>query len=174
MSAQVNVLYLGMHVLILSDLEYVSRFWCGFEAWCAMQNTSKKGIEPTTDTDRFTIKVVQSYNVNSADVTGTDDHKDEAKQKDTLIATWQNQTPENAIKKLTRKDIKVTNLADVSMSGSHDRPSCRPACRPLLLLMTAGCVMPSRWQKDMQIRKIKNLHKDVSEIVTKGAQVVRV
>ena len=44
MLKRVNSLYLGMEVLLIMDLSYVSRFWTQFEAWLAMQRMTDVGL----------------------------------------------------------------------------------------------------------------------------------
>ena len=40
----VNLLYLAVHVHILVDLSYLSRFWTQFEAWLSMQTATMHGL----------------------------------------------------------------------------------------------------------------------------------
>ena len=42
----VNLLYLGMRVLVLADISYLSRFWTQFEAWLSMQAAGPDGLQP--------------------------------------------------------------------------------------------------------------------------------
>jgi len=44
MLRNVNLLYLGVSVLILTDRSYLSRFWTQFEAWLAMQDVGPSGL----------------------------------------------------------------------------------------------------------------------------------
>ena len=50
MLGNVNMLFLGMTVLILLDLSYVSRFWTQFEAWLSMQFAMPDGLKPAVGT----------------------------------------------------------------------------------------------------------------------------
>ena len=52
MLRNVNLLYLGMRVLILLDLSYMSRFWTQFEAWLSMQQCTTRGLVPAPDVGR--------------------------------------------------------------------------------------------------------------------------
>mmetsp|Transcript_24433 Transcript_24433/g.77427 ORF Transcript_24433/g.77427 Transcript_24433/m.77427 type:complete len:469 (+) Transcript_24433:462-1868(+) len=53
MLSNVNVVYLGMKVLVLLDMSYMSRFWTQTEAWMAMHEPSKATV--SEDTRRYTI-----------------------------------------------------------------------------------------------------------------------
>ena len=60
MLANVNLLYLGMSVLVLLDLSYLSRFWTQMEAWLSMQDTTLGGLRSAVGTarERHTIKCI--------------------------------------------------------------------------------------------------------------------
>ena len=64
MLKNVNMLYLGMSVLILLDLSYVSRFWTQFEAWLSMQRIGRDGLHPALENERR-CEVVPIVNANS-------------------------------------------------------------------------------------------------------------
>ena len=52
MLPHVNLLYLGLSVLLLVDLSYLSRFWTQFEAWLSMMSASPEGLVPTPASER--------------------------------------------------------------------------------------------------------------------------
>jgi len=98
MLRNVNLLYLGMRVLILLDLSYMSRFWTQFEAFLSMQQCTCRGLVSASDHERRCI-VVPILNANSTLADG-------------LIRIWAGMTPAQAHEILAKQDVTVTNLSD--------------------------------------------------------------
>ena len=97
----VNLLYLGLDVLTLLDLSYLSRFWTQVEAWFAMQSATPEGLRPAKEgEDRLTI-----HPILAAEASG------QTLQK-ALREIWSGRTCEQAITALRYEDIAVTNLSD--------------------------------------------------------------
>ena len=60
MFASVNVIYVGMRVLILLDISYMSRFWTQTEAWMSMQDASTAALATACEEKRrYTIVPLQ-------------------------------------------------------------------------------------------------------------------
>ena len=99
MLANVNLLYLGMSVLILLDLSYLSRFWTQLEAWLAMQDTTLGGLKSAVGTarERHTIKCI--YNAGGG-------------MAGELVRMWASKTPAEAFQTLSQPDVSVTNQSD--------------------------------------------------------------
>ena len=98
MLKHVNFIYLGMRVLILLDLSYLSRFWTQFEAWLSMQVATTDGLAPASDRQqRFTIEPI----VNGNSILG-----------ESLRSMWESKTPDEAFKLLAKDDVTVTNQSD--------------------------------------------------------------
>ena len=100
MLSHVNLLYLGMKVLILLDVSYISRFWTQFEGWLSMQMVTAQGLKSAVGSNavRHTIRCI--YNA----VQGIDDLR--------LIEMWATKTPLEAFTVLSRPDVSVTNQSD--------------------------------------------------------------
>ena len=61
MLQNVNLLYLGMRVLVLMDISYLSRFWTQFEAWLSLQAGGAAGLGPAAEVRRrVTIRCVDA------------------------------------------------------------------------------------------------------------------
>lgn len=122
MLQNVNFLFLGMHVFILLDMSYLSRFWCAhffsphnvaqtdayinlrvlsrtqFEAWLSLQMPTPLGLVPATlEFQRHTI--VPIHNADDA-------------IRAKLFDMWADKSPEDATAVLSRPDIQVTNQSD--------------------------------------------------------------
>ena len=98
MLRNINLLYLGCSVLVLTDRSYLSRFWTQFEAWLSMQSATAKGlVSAPADQKRYTIICVHGA--------------PEALQA-SLIEEWSDCTAAKAHAKLSSKDVQVTNASD--------------------------------------------------------------
>jgi len=100
MLRNVNLLYLGVSVLILTDRSYLSRFWTQFEAWLAMQDVGPSGLVSARHTSlhsRCTIVCV---------------HGAPEALVSSLIEEWSDCTAEKAYEKLSSADVRVTNQSD--------------------------------------------------------------
>lgn len=98
MLAHVNLLYLGMSVLILLDLSYISRFWTQFECWCSMQLLSVSGLCPAPEHERrCTIVPILGANLSLVE---------------SLVSMWGNRRPAQAHELLRADDVIVTNQSD--------------------------------------------------------------
>ena len=127
MLPHINLLFLGMPVLILLDLSYLSRFWTQFEAWLAMQMASVDGLIGADDSHfRCTIKPL--YNTAKLYI-------------EALKSTWRNATAELAHKELSSPAVHVTNQSDKSVQlpkvfafndavRRHVRMPCRERANP--------------------------------------------
>ena len=98
MLLQINVLYLGLNVLILLDLSYLSRFWTQYEAWLSIQQPTPNGLRPAHAKDRRS-HVGPIYNTNANMVEG-------------LYAMWSGEDPDQAHQLLSKPDVTVTNQSD--------------------------------------------------------------
>jgi len=100
MLRNVNLLYLGVNVLILTDRSYLSRFWTNFEAWLAMQDVSMHGLvtaSSVTLRSRCTIMCV---------------HGAPEALIESLIEEWSDCTAAKAYQKLSAPDVRATNQSD--------------------------------------------------------------
>ena len=101
MLKHVNALYLGMQVLLIMDLSYVSRFWTQFEAWLSMQRTTDQGLSSAVGSpSELRYEVVGVLNAKT-DI-----------QRLQIEDMWGTATPEEAHDKLKRNDVTVTNQKD--------------------------------------------------------------
>jgi len=98
MLVNINVLYLGMRVLILLDLSYISRFWTQFEAWCSMQSLSAAGLAPARS-DKRRCTIIPILGANSSLV-------------ESLTLMWGSRDPHEAHTLLSKEDVIVTNQSD--------------------------------------------------------------
>ena len=48
----INVIYIGMQVLVMLDMMYMSRFWTQAEAWMSMQDGCTSGLATSWETNR--------------------------------------------------------------------------------------------------------------------------
>jgi len=95
-----NLLFLGMGVLILTDRSYLSRFWCSFEAWLAMQDVSKHGLVSARSSSRTQrCSIVTMHGAPEALI-------------ESLVEEWSNCTAAKAFEKLSSADVAVTNQSD--------------------------------------------------------------
>ena len=99
MLSNVNLLYLGLRVLALIDISYLSRFWTQFEAWLSMQEGSSDGLRPAP-VSRRRVEMRCLHNATA----GTEDKK--------LQSMWEAVTPSEAHALLSKPDVTVTNLSD--------------------------------------------------------------
>lgn len=125
MLKNVNILFLGIGVLILTDRSYLSRFWSvrllpshmhyaqetpselmpdvacrrtQFEAWLAMQDVSASGLVSAHVADkRCTIRCV---------------HGAPEALIESLVEEWSGCTAQRAFEKLSAPDVHVTNQSD--------------------------------------------------------------
>jgi len=99
----VNLLYLGVGVLVLTDRSYLSRFWracvqTNFEAWLSMQDVSIHGLISARHASwRCTIKCV---------------HGAPEGLIESLVEEWSDCTARKAFEKLSSADVMCTNLSD--------------------------------------------------------------
>ena len=99
---QVNLLYLGLRVLALIDISYLSRFWTQFEAWLSMQEGSPDGLRPAP-VSRRRVEMCCIHNATK----GAEDVK--------LQSMWKAVTPDEAHALLSKPDVTVTNQSDKEM-----------------------------------------------------------
>ena len=98
MLSNINVIFIGMEVLILLDLSYMSRFWTQTEAWMSMQEASISGLVTASEEKRrYTIVPL---------------HNASAKVSETLIDMWTDKTAQEAHNILALPDVLVTNQSD--------------------------------------------------------------
>ena len=98
MLSGINVIYLGMKVLILLDMSYMSRFWTQAEAWMSMQDASTSGLATASEAKRrYTIVPL---------------HNADASLSDMLIKLWAGKSTQEAHGVLERPDVLVTNQSD--------------------------------------------------------------
>lgn len=98
MLKNVNLLFLGIGVLILTDRSYLSRFWTNFEAWLSMQDVSMHGlVSARNSSTRCSIMTV---------------HGAPEALIESLVEEWSNCTAAKAFEKLSSADIAVTNQSD--------------------------------------------------------------
>ena len=98
MLSNVNVVYLGMKVLVLLDMSYMSRFWTQTEAWMAMHEPSKEaGLATVSKNTRYTI--VPLHNAGSSMVSA-------------LVDMWAGKNAQEAHDILAQPDVQVTNQSD--------------------------------------------------------------
>mmetsp|Transcript_83172 Transcript_83172/g.166092 ORF Transcript_83172/g.166092 Transcript_83172/m.166092 type:complete len:209 (-) Transcript_83172:349-975(-) len=101
MLGNINLLYLGLTVLILTDRTYLGRFWTQFEAWLSMQVASNEGlVGAPTAMRRCIIECV---------------HGAPEGLKQALIDEWSHATAATAHNKLSLPDVSVTNMSDKLM-----------------------------------------------------------
>ena len=98
MLSGINVIYLGMKVLILLDMSYMSRFWTQAEAWMSMQDASASGLATASETKRrHTIVPL---------------HNADASLSDLLAKLWAGKSTQEAHDILAMPDVLVTNQGD--------------------------------------------------------------
>ena len=98
MLSNVNVIFLGMRVLVLLDISYMSRFWTQTEAWMSMQDASTSGLATAPEKKRrYTIVPL---------------HNASAKLSETLIDMWTGKSAQEAHDILALPDVFVTNQSD--------------------------------------------------------------
>ena len=98
MLSNVNVIYIGMQVLILLDMSYMSRFWTQTEAWMSMQDASTSGLATASEgRRRYTIVPL---------------HNASAKVSETLVDMWAGKSAQEAHDILAQPDVLVTNQSD--------------------------------------------------------------
>jgi len=98
MLENVNLLYLGLSVIILLDMSYLSRFWTQFEAWLSMQLPSTSGLVPAPASEHRCI-IIPIHNASTA-------------TRQELLSLWAQRTPEEAKEVLSSPDVIVTNQSD--------------------------------------------------------------
>jgi len=98
MLSNVNAIYLGMRVLILLDMSYMSRFWTQMEAWMSMQDASASGLT-TASEEKLRYTIVPLHNAS-------------AKVTETLVDMWAGKSAHEAHGILARPDVLVTNQGD--------------------------------------------------------------
>jgi hypothetical protein len=98
MLGRCNLIYMGLRILIILDLSYMSRFWTQFEAWLSMQSASANGVHPAHENDRrCTIVTI---------------HGAPTSFKEELVDMWASKTPIEAHEFLSQPDVTVTNQSD--------------------------------------------------------------
>jgi len=146
MLKNVNLLFLGVSVFVLTDRSYLSRFWTNFEAWLSMQDVSVHGLVPARHANnRCTIRCV---------------HGAPEALIESLVEEWADCTAQQAYEKLRSADVQVTNQADKDVQlpkileldqrvtgiandiGLHREPSPEP--RPAAYASQQWCV----WDQD--------------------------
>ena len=98
MLSNVNIIFIGMPVLILLDMSYMSRFWTQTEAWMSMQDASTSGLA-TASEENQQYAIVPLNNANE-------------KVSETLIDTWAEKSAQEAHDILAQPDVLVTNQSD--------------------------------------------------------------
>ena len=98
MLSGINVIYLGMKVLILLDMSYMSRFWTQAEAWMSMQDASDLGLATASEAKRrYTIAPL---------------HNAGASLSEMLTSMWAGKSTQEAHDILAMPDVLVTNQGD--------------------------------------------------------------
>ena len=93
----VGLLFLGVSVLILLDMSYMSRFWTQLEAWLSMQDANS-GITTASEAQRrYTVVPM---------------HNAPAILSDMLITLWAGKSPQEAHQILASPDVILTNQSD--------------------------------------------------------------
>lgn len=98
MLSNVNAIFIGMQVLVLLDMSYMSRFWTQTEAWMSMQDASASGLATASQQKRrYTIIPL---------------HNASAKLSETLVDMWAGKSAQEAHDILAQPDVLVTNQSD--------------------------------------------------------------
>ena len=98
MLRNINMLYLGVTVLILLDISYMSRFWTQFEAWLSFMQGSKVGlVSAPRHQRRGVIKPI---------------HNATRKAAEQLVDMWADRDSKQAKVTLGAPDVTVTNESD--------------------------------------------------------------
>ena len=98
MLQNVNLCYLGMRVLVLADISYLSRFWTQFEAWLSFQQCTEDGLLPAP--------AGKSRSTTVPTLNGTDAMTAHVEKM------WAGRTPQQAHDLLRLPDVTVTNTKD--------------------------------------------------------------
>jgi len=101
MLQHVNLLYIGMTVFILLELQYIGRFWTQFEAWLSLQQPGAAGLVPASPEGRR----CQMHCIHGAG----------PELEHLLIEMWAEGTPQEAYQRLAGADVLVTNQSDKDM-----------------------------------------------------------
>ena len=102
MLQNVNLCYLGMRVLVLADISYLSRFWTQFEAWLSMRQGGPDGLgTPHSCRQRCTVECLHNA------TKGSEDMKLRQMLADVSSA--------EAHVLLSKPDVTVTNQGDKEM-----------------------------------------------------------
>ena len=102
MLKNVNLVYLGMRVLVLADISYLSRFWTQFEAWLSMRQGSAAGLGAAHESRRR-VTICCLHNATQ----GNEDAK--------LRQMWERVSSDEAHALLSKPDVTVTNQGDKEM-----------------------------------------------------------
>ena len=95
---QVNLLYIGLRVLVLMDISYMSRFWTQLEAYLSMQTPHAVGLRPSSASmQRWTVVPI---------------HNATAELRTEMVKMWAMKTTEEAYNALGAPDVTVTNSSD--------------------------------------------------------------
>jgi len=95
------MLFLGLKVLVLLDMQYLGRFWTSYEAFLSMQTIESDGcLEASKERPRVTICCYGAAAKSAQLLT------------DALVNTWGTCTVEGAYQALKQEDIVVTNMRD--------------------------------------------------------------
>ena len=95
MLGNVNAIYLGMQVLILLDMSYLSRFWTQMEAWMSMQPLPLPRVADREA--RYTVTPLHN---------ASDGLREE------LVQLWNGKSAQETHEILGRPDVQVTNQSD--------------------------------------------------------------
>ena len=98
MLSNVNVIYIGMRVLILLDMSYMSRFWTQTESWMSMQDASTSGLA-TASEGRRRYTIVPLHNASAAIANA-------------MVEMWAGKSAQEAHDILAQPDVLVTNQSD--------------------------------------------------------------
>ena len=122
MLTNVNMVFLGMRVLLLLDMTYMSRFWTQCEAWLAMQKMSRDGLLPrrATRTQQGGYGVSTDANANLLSAgqprhTVQCIHAAKNAERGLVLAleeTWRDRFIGDALTILEKPDVFVTNMSD--------------------------------------------------------------
>ena len=94
----INLVYLGAHVLSITNSLYLNKFWTQYEYFLATRVVTNRGFEVSYH--RSYVRCIESLK----DLTEV--------QEDSMRAKWGEATTEGAIKVLEQNDVPATNFSD--------------------------------------------------------------
>ena len=100
MLQHINLLFLGMHALVICDMTYASRFWTQFEFWTMMQGVNSSGVYGMSANaleNRYSMRCVGNAPPTFEGI---------------LISMWLNKSIDEAHEILMSNDVMVTNQHD--------------------------------------------------------------